>query len=84
MLEVIRGFFGAGATDEVELKEDNDVVSLSESRSRLLGAPAFAFGVFALVFAFSSAFSSEESVSAAGSVFDRHVPVLIEQEGGEG
>ena len=39
MLEVTRGFFGAGTPDEEELKEDNDVVSLSESRPRLVPRP---------------------------------------------
>ena len=52
--------------------------------STAFGAPASAFGVFALVFAFSSAFTNEEGVSAAGSIFSRHVPVLIEQEFDEG
>ncbi len=39
MLEVSRGFWGAGADDEVELKDDKDVVSLSDSRPRLVPRP---------------------------------------------
>ena len=39
MLEVSRGFLGAGADDEVELKDDKDMVSLSESRPRLVPRP---------------------------------------------
>jgi hypothetical protein len=45
--------------------------------------PGLCLGVFAIIFAFSFALSNEESVSTAGSVFGRHVPVLIEKEVGE-
>ncbi len=39
MLEVSRGFLGAGADDDVELNDDKDVVSLSDSRLRLVPRP---------------------------------------------